>query len=91
MEREQVLENNWRSNLTTAEPHFDDERTIRSAQPVVPLNDVAKEQSRRKWMLAGAFVIASLLGSTAALALVRLRQPGTTAVATESTAAEEAR
>jgi hypothetical protein len=94
MEREEALENNWRSDLTMAEPHFDDERTIRSAQPVVPLNDVAdvaKEQSRRKWMLAGAFVIASLLGSTAALALVRLRQPAPTAVATQSTGVEEAR
>ena len=90
MERDQALENNWRSDLATVEPHFDDERTIRSAQPVVPLNDVAKEQSRRRWMLVGAFVIASMLGSAVALALVRLRQPGTAAVATESEAIEEA-
>ena len=90
MMEDQALENNWRNDLATAEPHFDDERTIRSAQPVVPLNDVAKEQSRRRWLLVGAFVIASMLGSAVALALVRLRQPATAAVATESEAVEAA-
>lgn len=86
---DQALENNWRGDLATAEPHFDDERTIRSAQPVVPLNDVAKEKSRHRWMLLGAFVIASMLGSAVALALVLLRQPATAAVAIESEAVEE--
>lgn len=90
MERDQALENNWHDDLATAEPHFDDERTIRSAQPVVPLNTVAKEKSHRRWMLVGAFVIASMLGSGVALSLVRLRQPVTSAVATKPEAVGEA-
>lgn len=90
MERYKALENNWRGDLESAEPHFDDERTILSAQPVVPLNAVAKGQSQRRWVLVGAFVIASLLGSAVALALVRLRQPDpVNAVATESEAVQE--
>ena len=67
-------ENKWRDDLTSGEPHFNDERTIRSAQPVVPLQTVAKERRRHGLMLVGAFVIASLLGATAAMALIRLRQ-----------------
>lgn len=90
MERNQTLESNWRGGLESKEPHFDDERTILSAQPVVPLNAVANEQSRRRWMLVGAFVIASLLGSAVALALVRFRQPvPVNTVATESEALEK--
>lgn len=91
MERNQALQDNWRGGLKEEEPHFDDERTILSAQPVVPLNAVANEQSRRRWILVGAFVIASLLGSAVALALVRLRQPDpvNNAVVTESNAVEQ--
>src|SRR6185503_8384193 len=70
-------ENNWRDDLTSAEPHFNDERTIRSAQPVVPLQTVAKERRRHGLMLVGAFVISCLLGATAAMALIRLRQTAT--------------
>jgi hypothetical protein len=89
MERHEALENNWRGGLESAEPHFDDERTIQSAQPVVPLQTVANEQSRRRWLLVGAFVIASLLGSAVALALVRLRQPALAGVGTESEVVEQ--
>lgn len=67
-------ENNRRDDLTSGEPHFNDERTIRSAQPVVPLQTVARERRRHGLILVGAFVIASLLGATAAMALIRLRQ-----------------
>jgi hypothetical protein len=70
-------ENNWRDDLTSGEPHFNDERTIRSAQPVVPLQTVVRERRRHALMLVGAFVIACLLGATAAMALIRLRQTTT--------------
>ena len=73
----QETENNWRDDLTSSEPHFNDERTIRSAQPVVPLQTVAQERRRQALMLVGAFVIACLLGATAAMALIRLRQTRT--------------
>ena len=77
MERIRRIENDWRDDLTSAEPHFNDERTILSAQPVVPLQTVVKERRRQGLILVGAFVIACLLGATAAMALIRLRQART--------------
>jgi len=54
--------------LTPTEPHFDDERTVRSAQPVVPLDKInAKVRHRRQWFLGGAFAIAMMLGAASAL------------------------
>ena len=50
------------------EPHFDDERTVLSAQPVVPLEKInAKVRHRRQWFLGGAFAIAMMLGAGSAL------------------------
>jgi len=63
-----------------AEPHFDDERTLRSAQPVVPLARINKTRHRRQWFLGGAFAIAMVLGAATALiaSYLRLRQAPTT-------------
>lgn len=77
MEEISRTEINWRDDLTSGEPHFNDQRTIRSAQPVVPLQTVARERRRHGLMLVGAFVVACLLGATAAMALIRLRQTRT--------------
>jgi hypothetical protein len=54
------------------QPHFDDEITLLTAQPVVPL---AKIKNRRRWFLGGAFAVAMLLGAASALvsAYFRLR------------------
>lgn len=88
MEEITTTENNWRIDSASQEPHFNDERTLRSAQPVVPLDTVTKERWRRRLMLGGAFVIACLLGATAAVALIRLREPSIVADTTETTAAQ---
>ena len=49
-------------------PHFDDERTLLSARPVVPLGQVdSKIKHRRRWFLGGAFAVAMLLGAASAL------------------------
>lgn len=51
-----------------SEPHFDDERTLLSARPVVPLNKIqAKVRHRRHWFLGGAFAVAMMLGAASAL------------------------
>lgn len=51
-----------------AEPHFDDERTLLSARPVVPLEKIeAKARHRRTWVLGGAFALAMMLGAASAL------------------------
>lgn len=50
------------------EPHFDDELTVLSAQPVVPLETIeAKVKHRRRWFLGSAFALAMLLGAASAL------------------------
>jgi hypothetical protein len=50
------------------EPHFDDERTMLSARPVVPLEKInAKARHRRHWFLGGAFAVAMMLGAASAL------------------------
>lgn len=59
------------------QPHFDDERTVLTAQPVVPLEQIdAKVKHRRRWFLGGAFVVAMLLGAASALlfAYFKIRQ-----------------
>lgn len=58
------------------QPHFDDELTVLTAQPVVPLQQIdAKLKHRRRWFLGGAFAIAMLLGVASAVvsAYFRLR------------------
>ncbi|PWT93952.1 MAG: hypothetical protein C5B55_03575 [Blastocatellia bacterium] len=71
MQREQTLEDN---HVET--PHFDDEQTLLSAQPVVPLNKIRRNlPSRRQWFLGGALLVAVGLGAGAALLLVHLRRP----------------
>ena len=50
------------------QPHFDDELTLMSARPVVPLEKIdAKERHRRHWLLGGAFALAMILGAASAL------------------------
>ena len=54
--------------MTVQQPHFDDERTVLSARPVVPLQLIeAKVKHRRRWFLGGAFAIAMFLGAASAL------------------------
>lgn len=61
------------------QPHFDDELTLASARPVVPLEAIeaieAKVKHRRRWFLGGAFAIAMFLGAASALmsAYLKLR------------------
>jgi hypothetical protein len=57
------------NSLNQAEqPHFDDEQTLLTAQPVVPLEKInAKVRHRRQWFLGGAFAVAMMLGAASAL------------------------
>ena len=48
-------------------PHFDEEATLQSARPVVPLHEVkAQGRSRRRWLLGGALALAATLGGVTA-------------------------
>ena len=56
------------------QPHFDDELTVLSARPVVPLEKIeAKVKNRRRWFLGGAFAVAMLLGAASALVSAYLK------------------
>ena len=58
----------------TEQPHFDDERTVLSARPVVPLEAIeAKVKHRRRWFLGGAFAIAMFLGAASAMVSAYLK------------------
>lgn len=60
--------NNLTDSVPETQPHFDDERTLLSARPVVPLEKIeAKARHRRQWFLGGAFAIAMMLGAASAL------------------------
>jgi hypothetical protein len=62
------LDNAIDSRDQVFEPHFDDERTILSARPVVPLEKLdAKVRHRRRWFLGSAFAVAMMLGAASAL------------------------
>jgi hypothetical protein len=51
-----------------SQPHFDDERTLQTARPVVPLEKIkVKARHRRRWVLGGAFAVAMMLGAASAL------------------------
>lgn len=56
------------------QPHFDDEVTLLTARPVVPLERIeTKVKHRRRWFLSGAFAIAMLLGAASALVSAYLK------------------
>ncbi len=56
------------------EPHFDEERTLLSARPVVPLGELKKKVRSRRLFLTGAFALAVLLGASASVLIVYLKQ-----------------
>jgi hypothetical protein len=50
-------------NTGLGEPHFDDERTLLSAKPVVPLDRVKSESRSRTLMLTATITVAVVLGT----------------------------
>jgi hypothetical protein len=65
-------------------PNFDDELTLQSARPVVPLEKIdAKERHRRHWLLGGAFALAMMLGAASALLASYLKLRNVPTVASE--------
>lgn len=62
------FDNSVNSPEQTAEPRFDDERTLLTARRVVPLEKInAKSRHRKQWFLGGAFAVAMMLGAASAL------------------------
>lgn len=70
--------------LLTAQPKFDDERTLLSARRVVPLEKIdSRERHRRHWWLGGAFALAMMLGAASALLASYLKLRNVPTVASE--------
>lgn len=66
--KEHGFEKSFNTPAPPVQPHFDDERTIALARPVVPLEKIeARQRQRRHWILGGAFAIAMMLGAASAL------------------------
>lgn len=62
----------FEGNLQLAEPHFDEEATLLSAQPVVPLDRVKHERRLGRRMSFGIAIVSSLvLGALAARLIYR--------------------
>lgn len=66
--KEYTFDSSISPTLPAQPPNFEDERTIQTARPVVPLEQIeAKVRHRRQWFLGGAFAIAMMLGAASAL------------------------
>jgi hypothetical protein len=65
--KEYSLDKSEETTTPAGPPHFDDELTVLTARPVVPLEEIDGKRRRRYWFLAGAFVMAMLLGASSAL------------------------
>lgn len=67
--------------LPLAEPHFDEEATLLSAQPVVPLEEIAAEQRSGKRLAFGvAMAISLVVGALGGTLIYRQREHKSTAV-----------
>src|SRR5258705_10025396 len=79
MDRDYLFESQFAAAPMPA-PHFDDERTLRAARRVVPLEQVAivskasNVSHRRQLVIGAAFALAILLGAGVALLNVYVRQ-----------------
>ena len=75
--KEQSFENSLTQSHSTGEPLFDDEQTILTARPVVPLEQIDKKlKLKSRCFVAAAFVVAMLLGGATGLvsAYFKLRE-----------------
>ena len=73
--KKELFENPVELRTAVPPPHFNDDRTVERAQPVVPLNEIrTKLRTRRLWFLSGAFAIAMMLGAASALVAVRVKR-----------------
>lgn len=66
--KEQDFHTSVDTPVDSPQPNFDDERTLLSARPVVPLAKIdAKQRHLKRWMLGAAFALAMMLGAASAL------------------------
>lgn len=65
--RDLALEDSLTGEEPLTLPHFDDEATVQSARPVVPLNEVRRAtRSKQRMLLVAALCLAAIVGAVAA-------------------------
>jgi len=86
MESNTTQEQYFGNELPLVEPHFDEEATLLSAQPVVPLRQIKSEERARKGLILGAIIACSLAvgGLGAAFIYKRSGQESSTAVVSQA-------
>lgn len=67
MKEQQTVKKMAINHQAVGAPSFEDERTISTARPVVPLQHLKKLKHRRSRFLIGTFAVAILMGTTSGL------------------------
>ncbi len=86
--KEDTLDTSPETTTPAGPPHFDDELTVLTAQPVVPLEQIDGTRRRRYLFVAGAFLMAMILGAGSALLASYLAVRNTPQLTTETPVVE---
>jgi len=73
MESNIVNEEYFEDDLALGEPHFDEEATLLSARPVVPLQEIKQEEHSRKRLIVGLAMACSLMMGAVVATLIYKR------------------
>ena len=84
MESNNINQEYFETAAPLGEPHFDEEATVLSARPVVPLQEIkAEEQSRKRLIVGLAMACSLMMGALAATLIYKQRGEGqSTAIST---------
>ena len=84
MESNNINQECFEAAAPLGEPHFDEEATVLSARPVVPLQEIKAEEQSRKRLIVGLAMACSLtMGALAATLIYKQRGEGqSTAIST---------
>lgn len=84
MESNNINQEYFEGAVSLGEPHFDEEATVLSARPVVPLQEIKAEEQSRKRLIVGLAMACSLtMGALAATLIYKQRGEGqSTAIST---------
>jgi hypothetical protein len=77
MESNNMNQEYFEGAVPLGEPHFDEEATVLSARPVVPLQEIkAEEQSRKRLIVGLAMACSLMMGALAATLIYKQRGEG---------------
>ena len=83
MESNIINEEYFEDGVHLGEPHFDEEATLLSARPVVPLQEIkAEERSRKRLILGFAMACSLVMGALAATLIYKQRSQAQSAIST---------